>query len=193
MQLEEIFPQLSEIENQDVRKKTERVLEEAVAQSSWSDIRDIPYIMSWTLRVSEGTNLVEHTKLVTDIAIFMARRMTATGLFRINMDELVSAAILHDIGLVHEFERDPKGGIRKRYGRTLIRHPIWSGFLAVKHGLSPTIAHIISAHSREGDYTERTVEATILYHADWTPYECLQAQEKGAMPSGHSPSRTTSP
>ena len=179
MDLEEIFPQLAQIKDEEIKRKTKAVIEEAVKLSGWDDIRKIPWVDSWTLETYEGMSLVEHTKIVTDIAIYMAKRLMETGFFEVNMDELISAAILHDIGEALEFEPDPKGGVRKRWGRRLLRHPLLGGALALKHGLPPRIAHIISAHSREGDLTERTVEAVILYHADWTPYDCLKAKKLG--------------
>lgn len=112
----------------------------------WKNIEEIPWVDSWTGETYKEITLVDHTNLVTDMAVYMAKKLMETKLFKINMDELIAGAILHDIGEALEFETASKGKVRKRWGRRLIRHPFLGMALAFKHGISPRIGHIISAH-----------------------------------------------
>jgi hypothetical protein len=64
--------------------------------------------------------------------------------------------------------------VKSREGE-LLRHPISGAAFAFAHGLPQEVVHIIAAHSKEGDGTQRTIEAIIVNHADFVNFDVLKA------------------
>ena len=88
----------------------------------------------------------------------------------VNMDVLISGAILADVGKLLEYELDKEGkAIQGKYGQYL-RHPFSGVSLAEECGLPPEVCHIIAAHAHEGDLVKRTTEAYIVHHADFMTF-----------------------
>jgi putative nucleotidyltransferase with HDIG domain len=88
----------------------------------------------------------------------------------VNMDVLLSGAILADVGKLLEYELDKKGkAVQGKYGQYL-RHPFSGVSLAEECGLPPEVCHIIAAHAHEGDLVKRTTEAYIVHHADFMTF-----------------------
>jgi putative nucleotidyltransferase with HDIG domain len=173
----ELFPEINLINDESIREKIKAGIEDAL-NWGWKDLAAIPYINSWEPEVRYGISLVEHTRLVTNLMIAMAKELEKTG-YKINFDELIAAGILHDFGLLMEFE-EKNGKIVQRWNQRLIRHPHWGMWLAQKNDLPVSVVHAISSHSKEGDFTDRNQIALILYHADWLVW--------GLLPEGHTDS-----
>ena len=88
----------------------------------------------------------------------------------VNMDVLISGAILADVGKLLEYELDNEGKtVQGKYGQYL-RHPFSGVALAEECGLPPEVCHIIAAHAHEGDLVKRTTEAYIVHHADFMTF-----------------------
>ncbi len=88
----------------------------------------------------------------------------------VNMDVLISGAILADVGKLLEYELDENGNsIQGKYGQYL-RHPFSGVSLAEECGVPPEVCHIIAAHAHEGDLVKRTTEAYIVHHADFMTF-----------------------
>lgn len=88
----------------------------------------------------------------------------------VNMDILISGAILADVGKLLEYELDKNGvTVQSNYGQ-YIRHPFSGVSLAEECGLPPEVCHIIASHAQEGDLVKRTTEAYIVHHADFMTY-----------------------
>jgi putative nucleotidyltransferase with HDIG domain len=85
----------------------------------------------------------------------------------------VAGGLLHDIGKLLEYRRQGERTIKSRRGE-LLRHPFSGAALAFKHGLPDEVIHIIALHAREGEGSERSVEAIIVTHADFVNYESLK-------------------
>ncbi len=167
MNFEEIIPEIKLIKNEKLREKVKATITDALSWG-WDDLLAIPYINSWEPEVRYSQSLVDHTRLVTNIMIAMARELEKKG-YKINLNELIVVGILHDIGLLIEFEKKDNK-IVQRWGQRLIRHPYWGMWLAQKNGFSVSVVSAISSHSKEGKYAERNQIAGILYHADWLVY-----------------------
>ena len=60
----------------------------------------------------------------------------------------------------------------------LVRHTFSGTSIAFMFGLPPEVQHIIAGHSQESDLSARTVESTIVHHADFVNFETLKAQMK---------------
>jgi len=155
------LPEIEEIKDETVRNAVIDIWCEAMQQGKWEDLKVIPF----TLLIPDlDTSIVEHTRRVTRMAM-------AVGSVRgdVNMDTLIAGALLHDVGKLLEYEKRGGKVVKSDLGRR-IRHPVYGAAMALAKGL-PDVAHIIIAHSKEGEYVHRTPEAVIVYHCDFIDFE----------------------
>jgi putative nucleotidyltransferase with HDIG domain len=168
-----VFPELSWIQDGDLRNNTASTWEEAFRLGGWDeeDIDNIPF----TLLVSaEGVNLIQHTRIVSNICKSVAEQMETMGGYTIDLDHLIAGAILHDVGKMLEYGKFD-GEVKVSRSGKLLRHPLSGMGLAVKGGLPEEVCHIIAVHSREGEGSYRSPEAVILHHADFIAFETVKA------------------
>ena len=158
--MEITFEALDLIKNADIREKTINVWKNAIKEGRWNDISDIPF----TLLVETKKTLLEHTRIVTAMSIGVGKERDD-----IDMDILISGALLHDVGKLLEYERKDGKIIKCEYGKR-IRHPVSGAMLAREEGLPLKVQHIILAHSAEGEKTIRTPEAIIVHHCDFIDF-----------------------
>ena len=115
---------------------------------------------------------MDHKRSVVHIAKASAEKMNEFyhGELPIDMDVLISGAILADVGKMLEYELDANGkAVQGKYGQYL-RHPFSGVSLAEQCGLPASVCHIIAAHAGEGDHVKRSVEAYIVHHADFMTF-----------------------
>ena len=134
------------------------------------DLDKIPFTLLCgpDLKVS----FMAHKRCVVHIARASGEKMNeffGTDL-PVNMDVLISGAILADVGKLLEYELDKDGkAVQGKYGQYL-RHPFSGVSLAEECGVPPEVCHIIAAHAHEGDLVKRTTEAYIVHHADFMTF-----------------------
>jgi putative nucleotidyltransferase with HDIG domain len=168
-----LFPEISQIKNEDLKKKVISVWEEAIEQGGWKvkDLEKIPF----TLLIPDcRINLIEHTRAVTHTALEAAKVILKFygGKVKIDFDLLLAGGILHDVGKPLEYA-EVEGKITKSQKGKLLRHPFSGASLAYKHGLPDQVVHMIATHAREGDGGFRSVEAMIIHYADYINFESL--------------------
>jgi HD superfamily phosphodiesterase len=88
---------------------------------------------------------------------------------KIDMDVVVSGAILADVGKLLEYELVDGKAVQSDRGKAL-RHPFTGVGLAMECGVPDAVCHIIAAHAAEGDLVKRSTEAIIVHHADFMSY-----------------------
>ncbi|MGQ9601670.1 MAG: HD domain-containing protein [Candidatus Bipolaricaulia bacterium] len=162
-QLEELFPELKEIRDPELRQGVLRAWEMALERGGWKveELEQIPF----TLLIPTKTSLVEHTRRVARMALAAARERDD-----VNLDYILAGGLLHDVGKLLEYEHQG-GAVRKARAGELVRHPV-SGFaLALEAGLPLEVAHIVLAHSEEGEKLKRTPEAILIHHCDFIDFE----------------------
>ncbi len=169
MKIEELFPEVNEIKDSVLREKVIRVWEYAIQKGGWEDfpLDKIPF----TLLIPTKRNLVEHTRTVTRMAMAVARERDD-----VNMDFVIAGALLHDVAKLLEFTHNDGKVVKSEYGKR-IRHPVGGAMLAEKFNLPYEIAHIIAAHSKEGEFVTRIPEAVIVHHCDFIDFHI----EKGKI------------
>jgi len=167
-----LWPELDWIRDEALREKTARTWEVALERSvlSAEDLGVIPFTLLCgpDLKV----NFMDHKRCVVHIARASGEKMNQFfgNDLPVNMDVLISGAILADVGKLLEYELDDSGkAIQGTYGRYL-RHPFSGVSLAEKCGVPPEVCHIIAAHAHEGDLVKRTTEAYIVHHADFMTF-----------------------
>jgi putative nucleotidyltransferase with HDIG domain len=167
-----LWPELEWITDELLREKTAHAWELALKRSvlSAEDLDKIPFTLLCgpDLKVS----FMAHKRCVVHIARESGEKMNQ--FFKddlpVNMNILISGAILADVGKLLEYELDKNGkAIQGVYGQYL-RHPFSGVSLAEECGLPPEVCHIIAAHAHEGDLVKRTTEAYIVHHADFMTF-----------------------
>jgi len=168
----ELWPELEWITDDVLRDRTAKTWELALTKSvlKSDDLRKIPFTLlaGPDLKVS----FMDHKRAVVHIARECGLKFNA--FFRdelpVNMDVLISGAILADVGKLLEYELDSAGRcIQGKYGEYL-RHPFSGVSLAEQCGIPPEVCHIIAAHAGEGDLVKRSTEAYIVHHADFMTF-----------------------
>jgi putative nucleotidyltransferase with HDIG domain len=170
--IRKLWPELDWINDISLREKTAKTWESALAKSvlKAEDLDRIPFTLLCgpDLKVS----FMAHKRCVVHIARESGEKMNA--FFKddlpVNMDVLISGAILADVGKLLEYELDKDGkAVQGIYGQYL-RHPFSGVSLAEEQGVPPEVCHIIAAHAHEGDLVKRTTEAYIVHHADFMTF-----------------------
>ena len=168
----ELWPELEWIENEDLRFKTAKVWERALDKSVLTpeDLNRIPFTLLCgpDLKVS----FMAHKRSVVHIARDSGNKMNEFygEELPVDMDVLISGAILADVGKMLEYVLDENGkAIQGSYGKYL-RHPFSGVSLAESCGVPPEVCHIIAAHAGEGNMVKRSTEAFIVHHADFMTF-----------------------
>jgi putative nucleotidyltransferase with HDIG domain len=171
-EVKEIWPELEWIENEDLREKTTDCWVRAFENSPLnpSDLKEIPF----TLKV-EGcpVSFLAHKRLVVHVARDSGTKILefCGDALPVDMDILISGAILADVGKLLEYENAPDGGTRQSPRGKYLRHPFTGVQLAMASGLPDAVSHIVATHAGEGNMVARTTEAWIVHHADFMTYE----------------------
>ncbi|HHJ09640.1 MAG TPA: HDIG domain-containing protein [Bacteroidetes bacterium] len=167
-----LWPELEWISDETLREKTAEVWRRALSRSVLTpeDLYRIPFTLlaGPDLKVS----FMDHKRCVVHIARESGAKMNEFfgEDLPVNMDVLISGAILADVGKLLEYELDEKGrAIQGSYGRYL-RHPFSGVSLAEECGIPPEVCHIIAAHAAEGDLVKRSTEAYVVHHADFMTF-----------------------
>jgi putative nucleotidyltransferase with HDIG domain len=170
--IKELWPELEWIEDRSLREKTAKTWETALERSvlKAEDLEKIPF----TLLCGPGlkVSFMAHKRCVVHIAKASGEKMNEFfgKDLPVNMDVLISGAILADVGKLLEYELDNEGkAIQGKYGQYL-RHPFSGVSIAEECDLPPEVCHIIAAHAHEGDLVKRTTEAYIVHHADFMTF-----------------------
>jgi putative nucleotidyltransferase with HDIG domain len=167
-----LWPELDWIKDISLREKTAATWELALKRSvlKAGDLDKIPFTLLCgpDLKVS----FMAHKRCVVHVAKASGEKMNEffkTDL-PVNMDVLISGAILADVGKLLEYELDKEGkAVQGKYGQYL-RHPFSGVSLAEECGVPAEVCHIIAAHAHEGDLVKRTTEAYIVHHADFMTF-----------------------
>lgn len=171
-QVKKLWPELEWIKDKSLRDKTAKTWEIALGRSALNpeDLEKIPFTLLCgpDLKVS----FMSHKRCVVHVAKASGEKMNEFfgADLPVNMDVLISGAILADVGKLLEYELDvAKKPVQGKYGQYL-RHPFSGVSLAEECGIPPEVCHIIAAHAHEGDLIKRTTEAYIVHHADFMTF-----------------------
>jgi putative nucleotidyltransferase with HDIG domain len=171
-QIKKLWPELEWIKDHSLREKTARTWEIALERSvlTVDDLEKMPFTLLCgpDLKVS----FMAHKRCVVHLARSSGEKMNEFfGVdLPVNMDVLISGAILADVGKLLEYELDKeKKAVQGKYGQYL-RHPFSGVALAEECGIPPEVCHIIATHAHEGDLVKRTTEAYIVHHADFMTF-----------------------
>lgn len=175
--IEKCFPEINHIKNNKLREKVVNIWIVALKESSFKNLDDVGK------EFVHKFSIIEHLRAVTNmsIAIFESLKKVFPDLIsEINLDTLIAGALCHDVGIL--FEKDPVN--KKKWsanislmGNPAIRHPAYGVSLALRLDFPLSIVHIIGAHSPEGEYIKRSLECSIVHHADYLWWEIFARKE----------------
>jgi putative nucleotidyltransferase with HDIG domain len=166
----QLWPEIAWIADADLADKVTRCWVRAFELSPLKpdDLNRIPF----TLLVPNcPVTFMEHKRCVVHIARRSAEAMRdfMGRSLAIDLDTVVAGAILADVGKLLEYE-NVDGKTRQSQRGEFLRHPFTGVALAMECGIPDAVCHIIAAHAAEGDLVKRSVEATIVHHADFMSY-----------------------
>lgn len=172
--IEELFPEMNSIQDSNFSKLVIRAWELAVARGNFAHPENCHFVPRE--RISTQIDLVTHTRTVTAIAVSSADILAKT--LPIKRDHLIAGALLHDVGKLIEYAPLGKETGISQEGKRL-NHRFSGASLCQEVGLPKEIVHIVYAHSKEGAFVERSIEAVIVSHADFTHFEVVMASLQG--------------
>ena len=171
----QLIPEFNEVRDHVLSGAVIKTWETALNESGMTpeDLVDMPF----TLLINPcPVNFIQHTRAVTRLALAAADIYEQIHDIKLKRDLLAAGALLHDVGKIVEYRRDGNTFVKSDTGRFL-RHPFTGVSLALKCGIPPEAAHMIAAHSREGDIGQRTPESWIIHYADFSNFEPLCAMK----------------
>ncbi len=156
-----------------------------------------------------GFSNTRHQRETARIAYAMVKELNGLGA-GLNEDYVVAGAIAHDVGKGVEWKNNQPGiltninpsGAGTFYGENpnmpplpnethasyqIARHSVWGFYIAMTVGMPEHVAHIILAHSLEGNLYLRTREAIVVKEADEIWWEQIAHQAYGKWPDVDSP------
>ncbi|PSP89381.1 phosphohydrolase [Halobacteriales archaeon QS_4_66_20] len=162
-QVEDAFPELEEIDSDSLREQVIEAWVLALERGGWRDIEDVPY--AWNIH--EVSN-VEHVRGVTRIAVDAARQQRDFHGADPDIDTVVAAALLHDVGKCYEYVDhvdddtldDPDG----TYASEEVPHSLSGYALAHEVGCPLSVQRAIPHFL--GEVPKRTLEAELLKSAN---------------------------
>ncbi|EMA51593.1 HD domain-containing protein [Halococcus thailandensis] len=163
-QVREAFPELDRIADDDLRERVVETWVLGLERGGWREIADIPY--AWNIH--EVTN-VEHVRGVTKIALESARVQRDFHDADPDIDVVVAACLLHDVGKCYEYVDHVDGELlagtdRERYASGVIPHSL-SGY-ALAHEVGAPLAVQRAIPHFLGEVPERTLEAELVKSAN---------------------------
>ena len=174
----EALPEIEEISDPKLREGVVTAWATALSETEFERIDQI--------RPSGGPNSAplrhgsqaDHLRGVARLSLAMADSLESVmGPVGFNRDILIAAALCHDIGKPFEFsprnqkrwKRDPRVS-----GFPAMRHPAYGAHIAISAGLPEAVCHAAAGHSAEGDLIVRSLENTIVHHADHAFWRILE-------------------
>lgn len=156
------FPEIGEIKDEELREKVVEAYVTAMERGGWTDLSVIPF----TLIISGlKKDYIEHIRKVTGMAMAVASKRDD-----LDWDLVVAGGLLHDVGKLLEYAM-VDGKVGKSENGKLLRHPVSGAALVMELGLPDKLAHILAAHSKEGELVKRIPEAILIYHCDFIDFE----------------------
>jgi len=165
------LPEVDEIRDAGLAAKVVEAWALALASSSFDAIAEIEPSGNAGVNTLRRGSQTDHIRGVTRMALALAEQLQAQlPDLVVDRDILIAGALCHDVGKPWEFdpenrrrwEADPRAA-----GLPAIRHPAFGVHLCLTVGLPEEVAHCAAAHSGEGELLVRSLENTIVHHADY--------------------------
>ena len=161
MEIIKLLPEIKMIKKAVLRDGVIDAWIKAAQKGGWRRINDVPF----TLLLDTDRTLIEHTRSVTRMSYLIATERND-----LDVDVVLAGALVHDVGKLLEYTKKGKKVIKSEHGR-LIRHPVSGYSICLEVGLPLSVAHVVAAHSAEGDKVTRSGEAVVINHCDFIDFD----------------------
>jgi putative nucleotidyltransferase with HDIG domain len=170
-----IWPEINWIKDEELQNKVLDCWVYAIDNSVLTpeDLEVIPF----SLFIKDcNVTFMNHKRTCVQLSVDIAKRMEENfgDEIKIDMDLLITGAILIDVGKLLEYDKIDGELTTSKAGK-LLRHPFSGVAIADRFGLPSEVQHIIAYHAKEGDLAKRNVEAIIVHHADFVSFEPFKA------------------
>jgi len=166
----EDLPEIAWIKDEALRAKVVEAWAYALAESSFERISSLPPEGNPGMFLMKRGTQADHLRGVTRIAASIADEfLGAYPEADIDRDTVIAGGLVHDVGKPWEFDpvrRAKWTADPSRTGLPSLRHPVYGIHVCAAVGLPEEIMHIVLAHSYEGDFLVRSLEAIIVHRAD---------------------------
>ena len=165
------LPEVEEIGDPDLAAKVVEAWSLALASSSFRAIAEIEPSGNPGVNTLKRGSQTDHIRGVTRMAMALADQLSALlPDLKIDRDIVIAGGLCHDVGKPWEFDPENRRrweGRPRRAGLPSIRHPAFGVHVCLSVGLPEEVAHCAAAHSGEGELLVRSLENTIVHHADY--------------------------
>ena len=171
------LPEGDEIKDADLRGKVIEAWAYSLSQTEFTSIDQIKASGNPDTPPLKNGTQADHIRGVARIAHGIADGLEKVhGDIGIDRDLLWACALCHDVGKPFEFS--PSNQERWKTdvatsGHPAIRHSVYGVHVALTVGLPETVAHTAGAHSGEGELILRSLENTVVHHADYAYWQTL--------------------
>ncbi len=177
----EELPEVEQIRDRELAARVVEAWALALASSSFRSIGEIEPSGNPGVNTLRRGRQTDHIRGVTRMAMALAEQLQAQlPDLEVDRDLLIAGALCHDVGKPWEF--DPEN--RRRWqsdpraaGLPSIRHPAFGVHVCLTVGLPEAVAHCAAAHSGEGELLTRSLENTIVHHADYAFWGICRAAD----------------
>ena len=161
-EVRETFPELEQIEDDELRSSVVDAWATALEENGSPDLASFTWLGPYqaTLGLSDEL-LADHIRDVTAAAVGIADAFVERRENDIDLDTVIAGALVHDVSHLGEFE----GAEWSRTGR-LLGHPYYGVYLTRSAGLPVEVQHIILSHTTQTDVEPAILEAEIVKRAD---------------------------
>jgi hypothetical protein len=171
-QVEAAFPELEQIEDDDLRESVVETWTIAMAENDVESLADWPWLPSRQSKLGlEDETLVAHVRDVTAATVALAEALLERRDVDISMDRILAAALLHDVSQLAEFD-----GWDATPVYDLIGHPYWATYPMERAGVPVDVQHAVLAHTTMSNVEPATLDALILKRADFAVAMSIQWQ-----------------
>jgi putative nucleotidyltransferase with HDIG domain len=153
-----LFPEIDRIKEETLRGKTSGAWLLALKESDWERIEEMP----WIPGVAEFITNVEHCRGTARIAMALGDALIEKEGVELNLDHVISGAVLHDVGKLLEYSSN---GGKTELGKYLL-HPQLGAGICMKAGLPAEVVNIVQYHNTQGEIPVRTLELEIIRAMD---------------------------
>lgn len=173
------LPEIAEIGDTGLGDKVVEAWATSLAQEGFDGIGEIQGAGGPNHMVLKQGTQVDHLRGVALLALRMADQLVELQPdLAVNRDVVIAGALVHDVGKPFEFKAESQARWEQNPGRSgwpPARHSVHGWHICRSVGLPDEVAHIAVGHSREGEIIIRSLECTIVTHADHAYWQILQA------------------
>lgn len=173
------LPEIQEITDAELRDKVVEAWAMSLAEEELSGISEILGSGDPEKNILKEGTQVDHLRGVALLSMRMADQLKELKpALDIDRDVMVAGALIHDVGKAREFKAANQAKWKQAphvAGWPPARHSVHGYYICKSVGLSDEVAHIAIAHSREGVFVMKSLECTIVSHADHSYWEIMKA------------------